>query len=289
MVFGAGYVGGEIARHAVAAGAKVTCLTRNPDRATSLTAAGCQVVTADLAENDWHDKVAPADHVLDCVGSGGGGLEGYRKSYLEGMESILLWAGHHSRPGHLVYTSSTSVYPQGDGQSVTETSPTAGAHPAAEVLLQTEDRVGRWPGEHTILRLAGIYGPGRHHLLDQLQAGADELPGRPGHHLNLAYRDDIVDAVFATWTQPETAHRQVFNVADDSPVSREEVVTWLCMRLGRSLPTFTGQVAVGRRRVTPDRRIANTKLKSVLDWRPAHPSYREGYASILAALPDTSD
>ncbi|MFM9953566.1 MAG: NAD(P)H-binding protein, partial [Opitutaceae bacterium] len=93
IVFGCGYVGAEVARRAVTRGLAVTALTRNVAQAVALRAEGIDVVVAELAGDTWHRQIGGgADFVLNCVSSGGGGIEGYRRSYLEGMASILVWA-----------------------------------------------------------------------------------------------------------------------------------------------------------------------------------------------------
>jgi nucleoside-diphosphate-sugar epimerase len=129
-----------------------------------------------------------------------------------------------------------------------------------------------------VLRLAGIYGPGRHHLLEQVRAG--EAAGRAAAHLNLAYRDDIVAAVWAAWSAPAGA--RIYNVADDGAETKGEMVAWLAARLAVAVPKFTGAPAGGRRSVTPDRIIANDRLKTELGWRPSWPTFREGYEKILS-------
>ncbi len=282
VIFGAGYVGGAIARQAAAAGLQVTALTRNPERAAVLADAGIRPLVADLSDNSWHAQI-PADTelVLNCVASGGGGLAGYQRSYVDGLRSILDWSANTSHPGHLIYTSSTSVYPQGGGALLDESAPAVcpANDNASGLLRTTETLVERWSGRHTVLRLAGIYGPARHHLLDQLRAGPTELPGSGEHHLNLIHRDDICAGCWATWTAAQSG---IFNLADDAAASRAEVVAWLAGKLGVPTPTFTGEAAPGRRRVTPDRIILNARAKADLNWRPAYPTFREGYAAILA-------
>ena len=124
VIVGCGYVGTAVAREACRAGLKVEALTRNPARAAELAALGAHPVVADLATDTWHGRLAPgADLVLNCVSSGGGGLDGYRRSYVEGMRSLLTWA-RRGPAGTIVYTSSTSVYPQDGGVMVDETAPT---------------------------------------------------------------------------------------------------------------------------------------------------------------------
>jgi nucleoside-diphosphate-sugar epimerase len=123
--------------------------------------------------------------------------------------------------------------------------------------------------------------PGRHHILDQLRAGATELAGRGDHRLNLAHRDDICAAIWAALAAPPTVASGIYNVADDGAATKAEVVAWLAARLGVPVPRFTGGVAAGRRAVVPDRVIASENIKRVLGWRPLFPTFREGYEAIL--------
>jgi nucleoside-diphosphate-sugar epimerase len=295
VIFGAGYVGGELARQALARGLRVTTLTRNAEQAAALAALGAEAIVADLAGEAWHGRIAGgAEFVVNCVSAGGGGLEGYRRSYLEGMASILAWARARGAAGTLVYTSSTSVYPQDGGATVEETAPTGGAGERAQLLLEAEAQLrtpektggaanlpcSRW----FILRLAGIYGPGRHHLFEQVRAG--EIAGRGDYHLNLIHRDDIVAAMWSSLGAPTNVANEIFNVADDRAALKGEITAWLAAQLGVPAPRFTGEPAAGRRAVTPDRVIANTKLKTLLGWQPHYPSFREGYAGIIRMTND---
>ncbi len=282
VVFGAGYVGAAVALAAKARGLEVSALTRNPLKAQALTGAGVRTVVADLASSDWHDQLPPdTECVLNCVSSGGGGPEGYRRSYVEGQRSLLRWAAGTSAPGRLVYTGSTSVYPQDGGIRVDEGAPTDGATGTARVLLEAEDLVRAWPGRWFILRLAGIYGPDRHHLLDQLRAGSGVLAGRGEYHLNLIHREDIVSAILAAFAAPGAVPDGIFNVADDGAAPKAALADWLASRLGLPAPAFSGEPAMGRRGITPDRIIANDRIKRDLGWRPQFPTFREGYHGLL--------
>ncbi|MCF3648699.1 NAD-dependent epimerase/dehydratase family protein [Synoicihabitans lomoniglobus] len=284
FVVGAGYVGRRVATAALRAGASVTALTRNPATAESLRAQGVGVIVADLATDSWHTQ-APGnpDFVLNCVSSGGGGIAGYEHSYLNGARSLRRWGESLSRPGHLIYTGSTSVYLQDGGVTVDESMPAESGEPRARILRDTEDTLRSWPGPWTLLRLAGIYGPGRHHLLDGLRTRHPTVPGRGGHHLNLIHVDDIASAIIAAWAQPKASATRVFNVADNSRATKADVVTWLADRLGQTTPPFTGISAPGRRAHMPDRIISNDLLKRTLGWSPQYPTFREGYAAILEA------
>lgn len=288
VIFGCGYVGSAVARAALAAGARVEALTRNPEKAAALREAGLgKVVEADLASPVWHTQIeGGADFVVNTVSSGG--PDQYWQSYVVGMQSILSWAGRGSNPiGTLVYTSSTSVYPQGEGAVVDETLWAPGATPngriisESEVLLKnaSEAAIRR----RFILRLAGIYGPGRHHLLDQLRAGATTLNGSGDHRLNLAHRDDIVAAIMACLRAPDTVDSGIFNVADKAPAQRAEVVAWLCAQLGRPVPEFDGATTTRRGGAPmPDRIISSAKIQQVLGWEPRYPDFRAGFGEVFA-------
>lgn len=289
VIFGCGYVGTALAVEALGRGATVIALTRNAARAIALRELGIEAVVADLANTEWHERIAGApDLAVNCVSSGGGGVEGYRRSYLEGMASIIAWAKGRGRGriGTLVYTGSTSVYPQGGGVVVDESAPTSRPELSerARLLVETEDLLRanaaaiceRW----FVLRLAGIYGPGRHHFIDQVKAG--EASGNGEAHLNLIHRDDIVSGILACFGAGVETQGGVFNLCDDQPARKSEITAWLADRLGVLAPRFTGEPASGRRSVTPDRIIANAKAKAELGWRPRFPTFREGCAGLLA-------
>jgi nucleoside-diphosphate-sugar epimerase len=282
VIFGCGYVGRAVARAALARGAQVTALTRNETAAAILRQEGVDTVVADLATDGWHERIAGApEFALNCVSSGGGGLAGYRHSYVEGMASIMAWARQRGPVGTFVYTSSTSVYPQGDGALIDESAPTAEAGERGQVLLEAETRLRDGIGACTrwfVLRLAGIYGPGRHHLADQVKGG--QVSGFGPQHLNLIHRDDIVGVIMACYAGPESVANEIFNVADDGAATKAEVVAWLAAQLGLAPPSFSGQPMGDRRSITPDRIISNAKLKARLGWQPRYPTFREGYANL---------
>jgi nucleoside-diphosphate-sugar epimerase len=287
VVFGAGYVGQALARQASQAGARVIALTRNPEKVQALRAQGIEAVEADLATASWHPQIeGAADFGVNCVSSGGGGTAAYRRSYYDGMRSIAEWAAARGGFGTFVYTSSTSVYPQDDGALVTEDDAAEPTGEGPQILRETEQLLAQSPAiakRWFIFRLAGIYGPGRHQLLDQLRSGATELPGRADHRLNLIHRDDVCAAILAALSAPFSLGNEVFNLADNAPTPKGEVISWLAQRLGIATPIFTGTATPGRRAVVPDRLVANAKVQALLGWRPRFASFRDGYETLLGA------
>jgi len=346
LVLGCGYLGQHVAREAQKRGMRVTALTRNEAQAAALRAQGLDVIVADLASDDWHAHApSEVDYVLNCVsarrdnqmdtGHRAHAQKGLRP-YVDGMRSLTRWMRNAARIGTVVYTSSTGVYPQGEGAVVDEDSPVAlpdtdtrvGILTAAEQVLQRECAPA--PTRWFILRLAGLYGPGRSHLLDQVLKNA-ALPtgdqwlstGDPAsHRLNLIHVEDAAAAIWAAFAAPASLANRIYNVADDAPTPKREVLTWLAAQVGNSRqspslvptdglprsatassPPIGGQsltaegrpasvcdreqsanreAVTDRRRVVPDRVISNARLKRELGWQPRYPDYRSGYAKMLS-------
>ena len=288
FIFGCGYVGTALAQHLISNDVRVGALTRNPDKAARLRELGIsEVIEAELDSKDWHNRINDRYlAVVNCVSSASGGIDGYVKSYLNGQQSILEWAKSQSIMTY-VYTSSTSVYPQDEGLVVNEEADTSNAPPAGRVILESErllakaDCLGRW----FVLRLVGIYGPDRHYLLDRLRETNSEISGSGEYALNMIHLEDIVGAICATLSANQYVESGIFNISDDTPSLKVDVLTWLAKELDLPPPNFNlSEVSEGRsyqgRRVR-HRLISNAKARERLDWQPRYPSYREGYAEFL--------
>lgn len=301
-IFGSGFLGCRFARLACEAGHSVSALTRNPQRASELWAMGVKNVAENLLHEDaWHERFAEPEYdlVVNCVSSAGGGMDGYRLSYLDGMESIFRWCkkGHHVR--HFVYTSATSVYPQVNGELVAETDVPDTLTPSGQLLLEAENlvsegsRLGHFD-RATVLRLGAIYGPGRHHLLDQLRSGQTTFPGGGDFILNHIHVDDAVAAIYAAHSRHEPAPQySVYNVTDSVYPTKAEVLQWIAGQLEIDPESIAfdpeSQTARAMRRqvpgfgsgTMPNRRVDCSLIASELGWKPAYPSFREGYAGLL--------
>jgi len=249
------------------------------------------VMEAELDDDSWHQRINPdQDYVVNCVGSAGGGLAGYAKSYLDGQASLARWAAK-GRIGTLVFTSSISVYPQTDRSLVEETSSCEGGSDRGALLLAAEsigfpgpDSVGR----SFVLRLGGIYGPRRHLFLDRLRTGDLELPGDGEAFLNLIHRDDACSAIWASLESPPEIHGRIYNVSDGQPIPRKQLARWLSEQTCMEPLRFTGKLdsryGVDSTGEPPNRRIDNGRIREELGWEPRYPSFREGYAALLAKV-----
>lgn len=289
IIFGCGYVGAALAKTLLQSGVRVGGLTRNAEKAAQLKSLGLsEVIIADLSDTAWHTELS-GDYtaIVNCVSSAGGGLEGYRKSYVEGQRSILKWAHDRTIQTYL-YTGSTSVYPQDGGVDVDETADTAAAPPTGQVLCESErllsnaaDQFAAW----YVLRLAGIYGPGRHYLLDMIRSGESVIAGSGDFYLNVIHRDDIVSAICTALMQPQPELSGIYNLADNQPATKTEMVTWLANKLNRPAPRFDPTQISSRLQRRggrmPSRRILNRKFCTTFDWEPKYPDFRSGYNVLL--------
>lgn len=290
VIFGCGYVGRPLARSLVIAGHEVWLHSRNLE---SLSAVECvpdnRKISGNLHEADWHEKLTGKwDIAYNLVSAAGGGLDGYRLSYIQGNESIRDWAGKVD-VDRLIYSSATSVYSQSSGEWVSENDVPEldQLSPSGRILFEAEELVlGSTEFRSRIVaRLAGIYGPGRHLYLNRLREGAATLPGDGSAWLNLIYLKDIVDVLVQLGDFE--CEQDVFNVVDDQPAQKQDIVDWLVAETGCTPARFDPNNAGPRasRRTTgkglPNRRVSNSKLKQCLGWQPRFADYKSGYRDIL--------
>ena len=79
--------------------------------------------------------------------------------------------------------------------------------------------------------MVGIYGPGRHYLLDRLRETNSEIPGSGEYALNMIHLEDIVGAICATLSANQHVESGIFNISDDTPSLKVDVLTWLAKEL----------------------------------------------------------
>ena len=134
-----------------------------------------------------------------------------------------------------------------------------------------------------ILRLAGIYGPGRNALI-QIARGDARRIVKPGQVFNRIHVDDIAQAIDAAFTQRVSG---IFNVADDEPTPPGEPLAFAAQLLGREPPpevTFE-EAAPSMSPLALSfwqdcRRVKNDKLKRQLGVNLRYPTYREGLRAL---------
>ncbi len=197
---------------------------------------------------------------------------------------------HARRLRSIVYLSTVGVYGNHDGGWVDEKTPPQPGSARSNARLAAErawQELGARSGVAVaILRLAGIYGPGRNALV-QVARGEARRIVKPGQVFNRIHVGDIAQAIDAALTRLATG---IFNVADDEPGPPGDPLVFAARLLGRDPPP---EIAFADAAPTLSpmalsfwqecRRVRNAKLKRELGVSLRYPTYREGLRALLEA------
>jgi nucleoside-diphosphate-sugar epimerase len=281
LVFGLGYSGGAVARAAHAAGWPVTVVTRDPARAEARAMARAGVGVAAFA--DAPAALADATHLLATAApeAAGDPVLAAHGDAIAGAPA-LRWIG---------YLSTTGVYGDRGGAWVDEATVPAPGQDRSRRRLAAErawETVARRCGAALdLIRLAGIYGPGRS-ALDDVRSGRARRIVKPGHAFSRIHVVDIAELVRAAMARPGAGVR-VLHGADDLPAPSAEVIAEAARLLGQSPPPEV-PFEEAARTMSPmalsfwaeNRKVANAITRAATGWTPRFPTYREGLAAILA-------
>jgi nucleoside-diphosphate-sugar epimerase len=267
----------------LAAGDEVLALTRSEEHARELAAEGIQPLIGDVTDPATLAALPAADTVLYAVGFDRLSGKTQREVYVAGLENVLQRLA--SRAGRLVYISSTSVYGQAGGEWIDEGSPCHPQRPNGQVCLEAEQVVWRYfpPRKEAngpranVLRLSGIYGPGR--LLARAAAlrAAEPLSGNPEAFLNLIHVDDAAACVLACEARGRAG--ETYLVSDDRPSPRREYFEALARLIGAPPPRFAP--ADDAESTGLNKRCSNHKLHAELQVTLRFPTIDRGLADAL--------
>lgn len=275
MVVGCGFLGEAAADFFYRDGWEVTGVVATAESAVRLSSKPYPVEAIDLVSGGpVRVGVGGLDVMVYCVSSPrGAGVEGYRCVYRDGLERAMeLWT-----PERVIYTGSTSVYGQRGGEWVDESAPAVPAAPTGDVLLEAEQLVLGQGG--TVLRLAGLYGPGRSILLRRYLSGEARIGNGGVRWINQIHRDDAARAIVHSAANKLPG---VFNVCDSHPATQRDIYGWIAEALGGPLPPEGEDLP--RKRGNSDKRVSNRKILRT-GWQPKYPSYRDALPDLLAATP----
>jgi nucleoside-diphosphate-sugar epimerase len=281
LIFGCGYLGSRVARRWQAQGEEVFVVTRSGQRAREFSAEGLRPIVADVLRPDSLTRLPKADTVLFAVGYDRSSGASIYDVYVAGLRDVLASLSDDTR--RFIYISSTGVYGQSLGESVDETSPTEPTRDGGRACLAAEqtlaaDRLGE---RGIVLRMAGIYGPGRIPLADLIRRG-DAIPAPAESSLNLIHVEDAARVVLAA--EVKAVPPRTYVVSDGHPAMRREYYEELARLLAAPPPSFAppDPAAMKTGRSAGDKRIDNARLVAELDVELEYPSFREGLAAIVA-------
>ncbi|MDA7852014.1 sugar nucleotide-binding protein [Porticoccaceae bacterium] len=205
--------------------------------------------------------------------------EAYRRAYVDSAKTLAsAMTLASSVPKLVIWVSSTSVYGHCNGDWVDEQSPTTAQSFSGKLLLEAEQQIAALACTTVIVRFSGIYGPGRTRMLDQIVAGKGR-PAQPQQWSNRIYSEDCA-GVLAHLVREFGAGKaleSVYIATDSAPVTQHDLRIWLAQQLDVELQDeIVEQKAI--------RRCSNQRL---LDsgYQFLYPSYKEGYQSLIDALP----
>ena len=287
-ILGCGYVGLELGRQ-LSADHDVVGVRRSDSGVAAIESAGFEAVQADVTDPADLQRVPDADAVVFAASSGGRGADAAREIYVDGLRTVVeQFAAREAPPDRLVYTSSTGVYGDHDGDWVDETTPLDPTTDKTEVLAEAERIATEVASEYgidgTVARFAGLYGPDRYRLERYLEGPVTE------GYLNMVHRDDAAGVVrFLLGT--DRGRDDVVLVVDDEPAPKWEFADWLAAECDVPEPpkrTKAERLAdaslspAATRRIETSKRCSNDRLRE-LGYDFSFPTYRDGYRAAIDA------
>jgi nucleoside-diphosphate-sugar epimerase len=296
---GTGTLGRPTIRLLREAGHEVRALARTPERDAALRALGAEPVVADLFDaRAMTEAVAGSDAILHLA---------TRIPPLNQMRKLAAWrdndrlrsqgssvlvnAALAAKAKIYLQESITFLY-QGMGDTqLFETAPIDAPQPLASAR-DAERETARFTargGQGIVLRFGLFYGPDAPSTRDTVKLARRRLfpvIGDGAYYVSAIHVDDAAAATVAALAVPAG----VYNVVDDEPLPMREYVAALTTAFGykpaRHLPMWIARLVLGSgvEALTRSQRVNNTMFKAVTAWTPRHPSVRQGWRAVAAAL-----
>lgn len=257
-IIGCGYVGTAVAQQWCESGHAIVATTTTRDRIPELDRFARRVAV--LKGNDPDALAAVVENqdvIVLCVGAQNANL--YRQTYLETAENLVTAIARSSTVKQLIYTSSYAVYGNKNGAWVDEQTPLAPANENGKILEKTEQVLLSANHDRLnvcILRLGGIYGPGRELVKIFSRFAGQTGPGRGDEFSNWIHLDDIVGALEFVRLN---CCQGVYNLVNDTPLPLRELLDRLCEHHGLAKVIWDPSTAPVR---PYNSRVSNQKLKA---------------------------
>lgn len=257
-IIGCGYVGKAIAQKWRAGGHEIAVTTRSLERAYELRSVADLVY---ILDEDWSELIKKQDVVLVSVAPDV--KSDYIQTYLRTAENLLK-ALKGSSVSQIIYTGTTSIYGDHQGDWVTEDTAPNPEHANAHILLETERIFLKMTSDTRnvcIFRLGEIYGPGRsvENRLQRMQG--QKFPGNGQNYTNLIRLDEILSALDLSLKNKWSG---IFNLCNDIHLQRKEWYQKICELHG--WPPVQWDETL-KNPHTGNKRVSNLKLKS-MGWSP---------------------
>jgi nucleoside-diphosphate-sugar epimerase len=306
-----GALGSRLVPMLVEAGHSVAGMTRTPEKAGRIEAAGAEPVVADALDRAAvSEAVRGAEpevivHQLTALTGLSGNPRRFDREFAttnrlrtEGTDHLLSAAREAGARRFVAQSFAGWPYAREGGSAKTEDDRLDPDPPAAEretfaAIRYLENAVTGTDGlEGLVLRYGGFYGPGTSLARDSRDAFQETIRKRRfpivGAGTGVWSFVHIDDAASGTLAAVERGEPGIYNVVDDDPAPVSEWLPALADAIGakppRRLPVWVGRLVGGELVVslmTQVRGASNAKAKRELGWQPTHPSWREGFRTAL--------
>ena len=293
LIAGCGDLGLRTAGLLIKEGHKVIGLRRRPNGASvdgqveisvrDHPMAGFSWLTADLS-NPASLTTLPAGitHVVFAASPDRRQENAYRAVFLEGLQH-LVQALKQTEPEHdhkehsgiqrFLFVSSSAVYGEHADQWVDEDTPTQPQGFNGRILVEAEKWLMAQSFPSVVLRLSGIYGPGRDQLLDRIRHGQTSVPRRTAHWSNRIHVEDAARAIVHLMTLPDPEN--VYLVTDGNPYPMDVLYDRLAQKLGAPKPAEgPAPIMIGSKKLSSARLLAS-------GFKLAWPDALEGYLRLI--------
>ena len=268
LIAGCGDVGSVLAESLMQDGHIVYGLKRD----ISSLPEGVLPIQADLTRPETLSDLPPdIDALVFLPTPGSRDREAYEAVFVQGWKN--LWNGLQQAPARTLVVSSTAVYGESNGGIVNEESVTNPTGFNGKVLLEMESAARSCTDQLVVVRISGIYGPGRERLI-RMAASADlKVQQYPPFYTNRIHRDDAAAALkhLLYIENPEA----LYVATDDLPAPRFEVVSWLAKAQGKPAPEGVTDEDAGSGKRVDNRRLRDSGFEL------QYPDYRSGYGAVL--------
>ena len=210
FIAGCGYIGERLACSYKESGADLTCIVRSSEHAARLESIGLHTVVTALDDLDTIPLITPGNSILFYLvpPPGGGVVDSRARNFIAQMSAA-------EAPSKIVYMSATSVYSNADGDVVTEESTATPDTAMGKRRLDAESAFLDYGATRNvpvvILRVSGIYGPGRLPLM-QISQGHPLLNEQESGPSNRIHADDLTSICIAA--AQKGAGGDIFNISE---------------------------------------------------------------------------
>jgi nucleoside-diphosphate-sugar epimerase len=263
VIVGCGDLGSAVAEMLQSAQLSVLGLRRHPDPQASF-----PCVSADICQPASLAKIAQtqAKILLYCVAATEQSDANYYQQYVLGLQHCIQVCQQMAQPPLIIFVSSTRMYGQDSPQPLDETSPALHADFGGQRLMQAEQLLQTY-AQSIVLRLTGIYGPGRNRLLHW--AANPALWPAENKWTNRIHRDDAAGFIVHLMQAHLNAKalQSMYIVTDHEPAPMHQVLAYFAEQLGVTVPAVETPVS--------GRFFSNQRLRET-GYQLRYENYRSG-------------